>query len=140
MEITELRKDLLAIFGVNNRWVSQRLLCHISEMDYTVVNITCDIGSLVLRQHEFHEAISDSAVEVFSIFSFIHNKGHGTKLMQTVCDIADKHNIKLLVMPCPTIPGGKNKEELIIWNKTFGYVTCGAGYEKYMVRLPIKKS
>jgi len=65
----------------------------------------------------------DGYLHLSSIMSVIKGKGDATKVMNKICEIADKYKITIHLSPEPFGLGNRlNKAQLIKWYKKFGFV------------------
>lgn len=63
------------------------------------------------------------------------NRGIGTKVMEEICDFADKHKLNILLTP--TSEFGGNKRRLIQFYKSFGFEkNKDYRYRESMIRKP----
>lgn len=79
----------------------------------------------------------DGALWISSIFTIERGKGDGSRVLQKICDIADKHNVVIRCSPEPFgDTNGLNKSELVKWYKRNGFKSIGWGE---LERLPKSK-
>lgn len=79
----------------------------------------------------------DGHLWISSIYTDVDNRGQGkaTKVMQDICNIADKYQVPIAmgVSPFGKSDNKLNKSQLIKWYKTFSFKNIGFGD---MERLP----
>lgn len=82
------------------------------------------MSSIIKKYKEYFSKINiyefDNKISVDLIVAKEKNSGYGTKLMQEVCDYADKTN-KIIILS-PSDEFGGNKKRLIDFYKRFGFV------------------
>lgn len=68
----------------------------------------------------------DGYLHLGSIMSVIKGRGDGTKIMNKICEIADKYKVTIHLSPEPFGIGDRlNKTQLIKWYKKFGFIKGG---------------
>ena len=64
------------------------------------------------------------SVHIFHISVFLQNRGNGTKILELLCEKADKLNVILSLSPIPS-PNGEdhqiNCKQLVAWYRKFGF-------------------
>lgn len=82
------------------------------------------IGSIIKKYKEYFSKINiyefDNKISIDLIIVKDKNSGYGTKLMQDICDYADKTD-KIIILS-PSDEFGGNKKRLIEFYKRFGFV------------------
>ena len=75
-------------------------------------------------------------ITLHRVWSLQAGKGHGTRMLQTLCDLADRHDVEIQLRPLPIgrKPYPKSREQLIAWYRRFGFEVVG----RKMVRQPRK--
>jgi hypothetical protein len=93
---------------------------------------------------ELHKKYPKDTIKVVKYWDHIYiamiavndtNQGHGTAIMQEICDFCDENNIRL--QSCPTNQHGSDLKRLIKWCERFGFKYIDNGDE--MVRIPNNK-
>jgi hypothetical protein len=68
----------------------------------------------------------DGYLHLNSIMTIVKGKGDATRIMNKICEIADKYKVTIHLSPEPFGIGNKlNKTQLIKWYKKFGFVNGG---------------
>jgi hypothetical protein len=77
---------------------------------------------------------ADHWLQIHRIWARYPNRGDGTRMLQTVCDLADEHDIgiRLKVIPIGRKPYPLPREQLKAWYERFGF----AGQRWNLQRLP----
>ena len=100
--------------------VVQRAVDEIRDMGY----ISPFDRSIVIDDNVLVEiSYFDGYMHLGSIMSIIKGQGGATKVMNKICEIADKYNITIHLTPDPFGTGDRlSKSQLVKWYKKFGFV------------------
>ena len=77
---------------------------------------------------------SDRCVEIHRLWTLQPGKGNGSIMLRAVCELADRHDIELVLK---TLPFGRkpyplSREQLLVWYKRHGFEAWG----RKMIRRP----
>jgi GNAT superfamily N-acetyltransferase len=77
---------------------------------------------------------SSTSVTIFRIWTLQPGQGHGSRMLEQLCDLADRHGVEicLKVLPFGRKPYPKSREQLVEWYQQYGF----AGNLRKMVRAP----
>ncbi len=77
---------------------------------------------------------SDRTVEIHRLWTLHPGKGNGSMMLRTVCELADRHGIEMVLR---TLPFGRkpyplSRQQLLLWYKRHGFEEWG----RKMIRRP----
>jgi GNAT superfamily N-acetyltransferase len=77
---------------------------------------------------------SDRRVEVHRLWTLKPGQNNGSMMLQTICDLADRHGIEIILKPLPfgRKPYPRTREQLMAWYERYGF----AGNRRKMIRQP----
>lgn len=58
---------------------------------------------------------------ISEIAAYPHREGHGTSVMQTLCELADRHGVTLAILACPYGHAKMTQGKLVNWYEGFGF-------------------
>ena len=77
----------------------------------------------------WHDGLRDNEVQVYHFSAFLPGRGHGTRMMEQVCKLADQFGVALTLMPQPRwTESDEPLDEVALrqWYKKFDF--AGLGY------------
>jgi hypothetical protein len=81
----------------------------------------------------WHDGLRESEVQVYHFSAFLPRRGHGTRMMERLCALADQFDVALTLMPQPRwTESDEPLDEVALreWYKKFGFTGLG-----YMTRM-----
>jgi len=77
---------------------------------------------------------SDRQVIIHRLWTHQAGAGHGGHILQTLCDLADRHGVELMLKPLPIgrKPYPMSRDQLQKWYERYGFL----GTRKRMIRAP----
>ncbi len=77
---------------------------------------------------------SDTRIEIHRLWTLKPGKGNGAVMLRTVCDLADRHGIEIVLKPLPfgRKPYARTREQLMVWYERYGF----SGTLRKMIRYP----
>ena len=117
--------------NVDNFFVELRAIAHpAGRGDYKFINAD---GS----HQGFAQFIVDSPrrVAIHRLWTLQPGHGSGSKILRTLCDVADRHDVELMlkVLPIGRVPHPMTTDQLFEWYQRYGFV----GTRRKMIRTPV---